>query len=209
MVQQNGKAAAAMTTKREWPRKLRALQKNPRPLTPAECEELILLVGGTTRPRSRPRTSARAANWTAVAEVVFSFLENAEQLVLLQSEHIDVRERAQQAGELISSAEKARSYVDGRITALRPISAKTRSHAERKASEWFRLRDISLSPKQIQNALNSMRQEAGLKRLGLLEWRAIKRAHNRMKAPRLKKERREFWAKVAREIKARRELTEP
>lgn len=80
-----------MTANREWLRELKALKKKPRELSPAECDELILLLGGTTRLNHRPEVLAfgmnrRQLNWGGIGSVVFSFLENTERLSQLEGE---------------------------------------------------------------------------------------------------------------------------
>lgn len=81
-----------MAAKRDWVKTLKAMQKEPRALTPAECVELILLIGGTPRPRGKPPVkipgtgyNRREMNWGAIGNVVFSFLENAERLSQLEA----------------------------------------------------------------------------------------------------------------------------
>ena len=80
-----------MATKREWLRELKAIKKEPRELSPAECDELILLLGGTTRPNHRPEVTVfgmnrRQLNFSSIGSVVFGYLENAEQLVRAELE---------------------------------------------------------------------------------------------------------------------------
>lgn len=80
-----------MATKREWLRKIKVLKKEPRPLSSAECDELILLLGGTIRPNHRPAITVfgmnrRQLNFGSIGSVVFGFLENAEQLAQVKSE---------------------------------------------------------------------------------------------------------------------------
>lgn len=80
-----------MATKRNWLRELKALKKKPRALSPAECDELILLLGGTVRPNHRPEVLAfgmnrRQLNQGGIGSVVFGFLENAKRLSLLEAE---------------------------------------------------------------------------------------------------------------------------
>ena len=126
-----------MATKRAWLSRLAKLKAEPRPLTPAECDELRLLLGGTTRPKHRPellfrlhdgsKVSRRQTNWTAIGNVVFSIMASDQ-------------------------------------------SIRNRAEAERAASRWFEARGVSLTPKQIKNELDAIRQRAGLRRLGLAEW---------------------------------------
>lgn len=195
-----------MTTKRDWRRELKTLKKEPRALSPAECDELILLLGGTTRPNHRPEVkifggSRRRVNWTSIAEVVFCFLENAEQMALAESEIQELTspdfmkkylaELPRRWSEAHTPKMTAKNRADAvrvteenvaaeiaerkdRIEMLRPISAKNRSQAERMTAEWFAKRGIQLTKKQIENELTAIQQAAGLKRLGLAEWREIK-----------------------------------
>lgn len=195
-----------MATKREWLQELKTLKKVPRALSPAECDELILLLGGTTRPNHRPEVkifggSLRRSNWTAIAEVVFCFLENAERLSQLQTEIQELSspdymkeylaEFPRRWSEVHKAKPTAKNIADAvriteenvaaeiawrkdEITKLPPRCAKNIAEAKRMASEWFADRGTELSFKQIENQLGAIQQAAGLKRLGLAEWREIK-----------------------------------
>ena len=195
-----------MTTKRDLMKLLRTLKKEPRALSPAECDELILLLGGTIRPNHRPEVkifggSLRRGNWTAIAEVVFGFLENAERLSLLEAEIQELSsadfmkkylaELPRRWSEVHTSKMTAKERTDAvriteenvvaelvwrkdEITKLRPRCAKNIAEAKRMASEWFAGRGTQLSVKQIENQLGAIQQAAGLKRLQLAEWREIK-----------------------------------
>lgn len=195
-----------MATKREWQRELKTLKKEPRALSPAECDELILLLDGTTRPNHRPEVkifggSLRRSNWTAIAEVVFGFLENTERLSQLEAEiqelssadfmkkylaelplrwsevhasKMTVKERTDAVRITEENVVAELAWRKDEITKLRPSCAKNIAQAKRMASEWFAMRGIKLNPKQIENRLGAIQQAAGLKRLGLAEWRKIK-----------------------------------
>ncbi|MBK6957335.1 MAG: hypothetical protein IPH22_02140 [Nitrosomonas sp.] len=199
-----------MTTKRGWLSKLKTLKTKPRELSPVECDELILLLGGTTRPNHRPEVrflggSLRRGNWTAIAGVVFSFLENAERLAQLEAEIQELcspdfmekylAELPCRWSEAHTSEMTAENRDDAvriteesvvveiarrkdRVTELRQISAKNRAQAERMASEWFRKHGITLTAKQIQNELCAIQQAAKLKSLGLGEWRELMAIEN-------------------------------
>ena len=176
---------------------LKSLKLDARPLLPAECDELILLIGGTIRPNHRPEVkifggSLRRGNWTAIADVVFSFLKNDEDLAQAESEltelnsagflekvlrPVSAKIRANCRRELVERIPTERLYLENIIASLRPISAKKRAEAERMASMWFAKRGTKLTPKQIQNELSAIQQAAGLDRLGLAEWREIKAKH--------------------------------
>ncbi|HEY4898607.1 MAG TPA: hypothetical protein VIH79_02685 [Candidatus Nanopelagicaceae bacterium] len=183
-----------MTTKRDLIRELKSLKKKPRALLPAECDELILLLGGTIRQKHRPEVlvfgmNRRQINWGAIGSVVFSFLENAERLTRLEAElkelsspdylkkvmaslprTMTAKNRAEAKRVALENLTAELTYLKSTISALRPISTKKRAEAERMASEWFSVRGTILTPKNIQNALDSMRQSVGFKRLGLVEW---------------------------------------
>lgn len=195
-----------MTTKRDILKLLKTLKKEPRPLSPAECDELILLLGGTTRPNHRQEVkifggSLRRGNWTAIAEVVFGFLENAERLSQLEAEIQELSsadfmkkylaELPRRWSEVHTSKMTAKERTDAvriteenvvaelawrkdEITKLRPRCAKNIAQAKRMTSEWFAMRGTELSFKQIENQLGAIQQAAELKRLGLAEWRKIK-----------------------------------
>lgn len=195
-----------MTSKRDWLGKLKVLKKEPRALLPVECDELILLLGGTTRPNHRPEVmifggSLRRGNWTAIAEVVFGFMENAEQVAQAKSEIEELSspdfmkkylatfpsrwsEVHQSKPTAINIADAVRitkesvsaeiGWRQDRIKMLYPISAKNIAEAKRMASDWFAKRGTTLSFKQIENQLGAIQQAAKLDRLGLAEWRRIK-----------------------------------
>lgn len=194
-----------MATERGWLKLLKALRKEPRALSPAELDELILLLGGTTRPKSRPEVKVfgmnrRQLNYGGIGSVVFSFMENAECLSQLEAEiqelnSPDFMEKYQAElphrwSEVHTSKMTAKNranavritkenvtdrlqYLESRIAALRQISAKDRTAAEHMAVNWFAMRDVVITRDQIKNELGSLREKAGLKRLGLAEWRAL------------------------------------
>lgn len=173
-----------MATKREWLLILSNIKKEPRLLSPSECDELILLLGGTVRPNHRPEVivfgkNRRMANMTAIADIVFGFMSNAEELDRIEVElknGNDPRLIAHDVGGWTPSTttiEQANFYVARHIENLRPRAAKTRAEAERLAVQWFATRGVTLTQKQIQNELNAIREKAGLKRLGLVEWRNL------------------------------------
>lgn len=194
-----------MATKSEWIRKLKALKKEARPLSPAECDELILLIGGTIKPKHRPEVKVfginrRQLNWGGIGSVVFSFLENAERLSQLEAEvkelsspdymekylaalprrwsevhtsKMTAKERDDAVRITKENVADKLQYLKSTIETLRPISTKKRTPAERMASTWFAERGTELTPKQIQNELDALRQRARLKRLGLAEWRKL------------------------------------
>jgi hypothetical protein len=134
-----------MSPKRELIKLLNNLKK-PRPLLPAECNELITLLDGTTKPRQRPEVkifngSLRSGNWTAIATVVFSFLENAEQLSKYEAE-LEDSYRPHFLENIVESAStknpsayridlekrlpEERTYLKALIDGLRPATAKNR-----------------------------------------------------------------------------------
>ncbi len=137
-----------MATKREWLSKLKTLRDNPRALSPLECDELILLIGGTIRPRQRPEITVfglnkRQLNYSAIASVVFGFLENAERVKQLKKELLEL------------NCPDEIAHLKNMINILQPMTAKNRTEAERMASEWFVARDVAadMNPKKIKNAL--------------------------------------------------------
>lgn len=150
--------------KRAWIRTLREMRTKPRALTRAECEELITLLGGSNRPNRRPPRlifgrNMRVLNWTAVGRVVFGFMENAETVARLQAQ----LRKEQDPDE--------REYLRQKIETL-PV-AYSHSEAERMAEQWLRARGSKWTAKKIQNELGALRQRARLKRLSLVEWRAL------------------------------------
>ncbi|SEF53205.1 hypothetical protein [Nitrosomonas ureae] len=184
-----------MTTKREWFRKLRALKNEPRFLTPNECDELILLLGGTVRPNHRPpktfcNMNRRHLNQGAIASIVFGFLENAEQVKQLENELHELESpdwlenQIKIASLAITRANAERialeykadeiDYLKSRIEFLRQWSAKNRSDAERMAVKWLESRNIQISLKKIQNELSNLRERAELKSLRLNDWKSLK-----------------------------------
>jgi len=184
-----------MTTKREWFRKLRALKNEPRFLTPSECDELILLLGGTVRPNHRPpktfcNMNRRHLNQGAIASLVFSFLKNAEHVKQLENELHELESpdwlenQIKIASLAINRANAERialeykadqiDYLKSRIESLRQWSAKNRSDAERMAVKWLESKDIQISLKKIQNELSNLRERAGLNSLRLNDWQSLK-----------------------------------
>lgn len=178
-----------MPTKREWLRELKVLKKEPRALSSAECDELVLLLGGTVRPKHRPKSLKKPFNWAAIGSVVFSFLENAEVLVRLEADlqelnspgflgkafpTLAAKNHAEAERVFAESMVTARPNLESRIAGLRPISAKNRAEAERMASKWFSVRGQKLNKKAIENTLTSIQEKAGLKQLQLAEWRELK-----------------------------------
>lgn len=66
--------------KREWIKLLKDIKANPRQLTPTECDELILLLGGTARPNHRPVRMEkgelyREARAGVLADLVFEYFD--------------------------------------------------------------------------------------------------------------------------------------
>ncbi len=184
-----------MTTKRAWPSKLKALKKKPRLLSPAECDELIMLLGGSIRPNHRPKITIfglnrRQVNQGAIASLVFSFLENTEHLMQLENELHELESPdwlenqikiASLAMDRTNAEQIALEYkvneidfLQNTIECLRPCSAKNRAGAELLAVEWLKIRGVQIPLKKIQNELNKLKQRAELKRLGLIEWRDLK-----------------------------------
>lgn len=184
-----------MTTKREWFRKLRALKTEPRYLTPSECDELILLLGGTVRPNHRPpktfcNMNIRHLNQGAIASLVFGFLENAEHLKQLENELHELESpdwlenQIKIASPAINRANAERialkykaneiDYLKSLIEPFRQWSAKNRSDAERMAVKWLESREIQFSKKKIPNELSNLRERAKLKSLRLNDWQSLK-----------------------------------
>lgn len=184
-----------MTTKREWFCKLKALKNEPRCLTPNECDELIVFLGGTVRPNHRPpitfcNMNRRHLNQGAIASLVFGFLENAAQVKQLENElneletPVWLENQINIASLAISRANAERitleykadeiEYLKNRIKSLRQWSAKNRSEAERMAVKWLESRNIQFSLKKIQNELSNLRERAKLKNLRLSDFEKIK-----------------------------------
>jgi len=183
-----------MTTKRELVKLLKAVKKEPRALTPAECDELILLLGGTTRPPHRPKSARKPMDWAAIGDVVFSFLENSETLAQLEKDlaemdspgflvkafpNLSVINRAEAERQLAEALTTGRPNLVSRIESLRPKAAKNRTQAESMAVDWFAARWVkrrgrAMDKKAIENTLTAIKEAAGLKHLGLAEWRVIK-----------------------------------
>lgn len=156
-------------------RLLKRLKARPRLLTEKEIDDLTNTIGGSTRAAHRPEVklppclggyNRRVCNWTAIAEVVFSFLQN----------HRDLQGLQKAKAALVAETDKEeRTYLAGRIEALTPIAATVRSDAIRLAVEWFRVRGVVLTEKDIENELTALRERAGLKTLTLDNWLKIKK----------------------------------
>lgn len=147
----------------------------------------------------------RKVNFASTGSVVFSFLENAKQLAQAESEIQELSSprfmkeyleafpsrwsevhQSKPTPTNIADAMRIKkedvadeiAWREERIAMLRPISAKNRAEAERMASAWFGQRGITLSVKQIQNELGELQRRAGLRSLGLAEWREIMATEN-------------------------------
>lgn len=85
---------------------------------------------------------------------------------------------------------KERLYLEKMISSLRTRSAKNRSDAIRMAVAWYAKRGVKLESKKLKNGivtgpraidekyianqLDDLKERAGLRRLGLVEWKKIK-----------------------------------
>lgn len=194
-----------MSTKRELIKLLKHIKNDPRLLSPSECDELITMLDGIPRPRKRPEVkifggSLRRGNWTAIADLVFGFLENSEELSNYENELIELgspdflenilskvpaEKRPSRRSELEERISEEQRFLKTIITSMRPRSAKNLAEAKRMASDYLKNRGKIISVKQIENQLSSMREAAGLNRLGLNEWRALR---DEYKESRIKRE---------------------
>lgn len=170
-----------MATKKELIQKLKLVKKGQATLTPVECDNLILLLGGIVRPRAAPKKPERPYNWAAICSVVFGFMENAEQLAWIESEQkagTDPRLIAYELHGCYASTQQAIDWLKQYKEAMRPISAKNRTMAEHMAADWFKQRGIKLgigssSVKFINNQLTAIQNAARLNQLQLDEWRTL------------------------------------
>lgn len=148
-----------MASKRELITKLKEVKKGKYSLLPCECDELILLLGGTTRERSRPKKPSIPYNRAMIGDIVFSFMERYEMLEANKHE-----------------------YTQAVIDEAMLTCAKNRKEAIIMAVTWFERRNMHQGfwtkgingEKHIENQLSELQRAAGCKQLSTVaEWKKI------------------------------------
>ena len=181
----------AVTLKRELIKKIKLMKEAAVPLSPSECDELILLLGGTTRSAKRPKKLARPFNFAAVGGVFFGYLQNYENVKEYQD---DIRELNSDAYLTKSFAritaknrtEAELSIKDNIINEIQwktnlidtflPKSAKTQKQAHEMTAKYFTRLGHSMNEKQVSNLIKDLKEAAGIgkgQKFGLNEWYKI------------------------------------
>lgn len=133
------------------------------PLSSSECDELILLLGGTVRERQRPTVKVcgvnrRRGNWAALGDIVYRSFYEAEKLAGLEK-------------QLKTETDpKAIAEIERTIPVLKPMCANTETEAIKLAVAHFHHWGFDLTFEFIQREITQLKKEAGAKCKGKLFW---------------------------------------
>lgn len=185
-----------MTLKRELIRKIKAMKKDNVPLSPAECDELILLLGGTVRPPHRPKKENRPYNFAAVGGVFFGYLENAETVKEYEDDlrelssadfqekafaRITAKNRAEVELSIRENISKEIMWRKNLVDQLRPRSTRKLTEAHKMTAKYFTELGHPMNEKQVSNLIKDLKEGAGFgkgQKFGLNEWRKLMAEEN-------------------------------